>query len=116
MEVTLEGEEGIPNDVDGGSQLNVLFCLDTAWTMAWEGGVYMLNLWIVFLSDSIEEMILNCLAAEFITAIDDEVIRFYLKRYGISGQAYKDANQKQASKIGTWFMVIAFFFGLLAGG
>jgi len=69
--------------------------------VAYEGAVYILNLWLVFseTSDPIN-MIWNSLALEFILQLDDEVKGLYLSVYPVTPvvvSRFKDANNEGGS-------------------
>jgi len=75
--------------------------------LAYEGAVYILNLWLVFseTSDPID-MIWNSLALEFILQFDDEIKDLYLRVYPVTEDVVagymKRNNDKGTVPIGTF--------------
>lgn len=114
----------IRKNLDPESYLSALFMMDTAWTILWEGMIYMINLWALFLAKDVEEIVLNCLAGEFMTQIDDEIVSIYIRYFGVDGKVLFDAGNKKASLrsiciagCGTLVAVVAnFCYIIIAGG
>ena len=95
------------------SSLDSLNNLDVTWTLVWEGAIYMMNLWVIFLADNVEDMVLNCLAGEFMTQVDGEIVALYLKIYDIDGKAYVLADRKNTGSISGCWKCLSFFIGHL---
>ena len=97
------------------SSLELLNNLDVTWTLVWEGAIYMMNLWVIFLADNVEDMVLNCLAGEFMTQVDGEIVALYLKIYDIDGKAYVLADRSDAGCVcGCWTCLSGFIGHLLS--
>merc|ERR1712136_419703 len=93
------------------SSLDVLAGLDVTWTVVWEGAIYMMNLWVIFLSDNAEDMVLNCLAGQFLTKVDGEIVALYLKIYDIDTFEFVSADRREAGWVGScWFLVSLFSY------
>jgi len=104
-----------PDDFNSDGFLDIFFCVDTAWTLVWEGTIYMINLSVIFLADNVDDTVLNCLAGEFMTKIDDEIVALYLKNFGINEEAYAAANKRQGGCVGCCVTRVCFFIGFLVG-
>lgn len=81
-----------------GSLLDFCLSCDQVMSYVYEPLVYMLNLWLVFVTDDELEMVLNALAMEFIMKVDEEfkeqLIRF-IKAKGLDLTNLKAANRLQ---------------------
>jgi len=58
---------------------NILVMLDTFQEFGFNLFVYAANLWIIFVEDEVQDMILNCLAMEFLMNLDNEFEEMYFK-------------------------------------
>ena len=56
---------------------NILVMLDTFQEFGFNLFVYIANLWIIFVDDNVQDMILNCLAMEFLMNLDNEFEELY---------------------------------------
>ena len=70
---------------------------------------------MIFLADNDDDMVLNCLAGEFMTQIDDEIVALYLKNFGINGEAYAAANKRQGGCVGIHVTSVCSCIGFLLG-
>lgn len=83
----------IRHDADNLRCLRIMVMIDSHMNMTYEGLVYLINLWIVFVTIEPLDMVLNALALEFILQLDDEVKRTYVGtyfRYENINQRYRD--------------------------
>ena len=56
--------------------------VDDFMSVQYEGSLYLLNLWLVFISHSSMDMVLNSLAMEMVMKLDDEFKDYYFKANG----------------------------------
>lgn len=62
------------------SMLGCLFVCDAFHINFWRCGIYMLNLWSILIDgDTVQDLISNCLAAEFLVSMDVEFAEAYFK-------------------------------------
>lgn len=65
------------------SQVGLIMQLDFFMAVPFEFTLYALNLWLVYPEDNILEMVLNALAIEFVTRLDEEFKEMYFKTSGL---------------------------------
>mmetsp|Transcript_36059 Transcript_36059/g.92914 ORF Transcript_36059/g.92914 Transcript_36059/m.92914 type:complete len:277 (+) Transcript_36059:175-1005(+) len=68
----------------GGSRLNDIGQFDAVMTLSYDALLYILNLWFIFIEEDPVEMVMNALAMEFVTRLDDEYKALYLKYNGLA--------------------------------
>jgi hypothetical protein len=61
------------------TDLNVYGQVDDFMNVGYEGLLFLLNLWLVFVSNNVQNMIFNALVVEFIMKVDDEYKEYYFK-------------------------------------
>jgi len=78
-------EKAALSNTDSGSSMAQL-CVtgDLLMNTGYEAMVYILNLWIVFLTPQALDMVLNALAMEFILLLDDEIKEDYVRNHSRS--------------------------------
>ena len=59
--------------------IDILVMIDTFQEFGFNLFVYAANLWIIFVEDEVQDMILNCLAMEFLMNLDNEFEEMYFK-------------------------------------
>jgi len=118
----LDQREGIKR-AGCNSWLLMLMSIDELFSLTFDSAVYLTNMFIVFESDSVKDMVLNALAAEFLTAIDDEfkdrclkyVCAFKLSKSVVrSGWTKRDSSGQWASRVHFMMRCIARPITLLA--
>ena len=71
------GENKLPMSI-----LNQWGQVDDFMNVQYEGSLYLLNLWLVFISHSAMDMVINSLAMEMVMKLDDEFKKNYFKAQG----------------------------------
>lgn len=101
-----EGGNAAPLKEDRkGGILQLYVECDRFMNIVYESVVYLLNMWIVFITPEALDMVLNSLAMEFILQLDDEVKTIYIKIFPPGDkavQAYMDANNDDGQHNISW--------------
>jgi hypothetical protein len=61
------------------TKLNVYGQVDDFMNVGYEGLLYLLNLWLVFITNGVSSMIFNALVVEFIMKVDEEYKEYYFR-------------------------------------
>jgi len=81
-------EIGLPNDCE----LNKYLQLDDFMQITYEGCVYLVNLFIIYISNDPMDIVLNSLAMEFVLKLDDEIKEVYFKKFDKISEYVRDNN------------------------
>jgi ABC-type glycerol-3-phosphate transport system permease component len=77
----------------GGGPIRAYVSMDRAMTLLFESLVYLLNLWVVYVTPKPLDMVLNALALEFVLRLDNDLKEIYLKAFPPNIEAYTAAWQ-----------------------
>lgn len=90
-----------PSDSESRGAIRLYISMDRCMNLVYESLVYLLNLWIVFVTHEPLDMVLNALALEFILQLDNEIKPMYLKAFPPNIAKCRDAWNIYTTSTGT---------------
>jgi hypothetical protein len=85
-----------------GGKLQIPLNLDRFMETGYGIFVYLLNLFVVFFSESPQDVILNALAIEFVLELDDDLKGYYLESFPIKAETFERANRENTISRREW--------------